>query len=137
MNGGDIDRDAVIESFSKIKQDIETLNSELIELKRNHLNSDLNTDLIKQIVKETVKSMNQRNNNMMNRINKKRKGLIINRIKSLAAQKNLSLSDIKDILVDQEFLCSKATFYRYVDKMKKKGFIDFVSINESVVVITL
>ena len=37
--------------------------------------------------------------------------------------------------MDQEGLCSKATFYRYIEKMKKKGMIDFMKIDDIEVVV--
>lgn len=132
MNGGDLDRDALKESFSRIKYDIEKLNMELLTLKEKQ-NQKIDKELIVHIVKETLKNLNHRNS-FMHRINKNRKSIILNRIKTLASQKNLSLSDLKDIVVDQEILCSKATFYRYIDKMKKRGLIDYLSIDDMVIV---
>lgn len=132
MNGGDLDRDALKESFSRIKHDIEKLNMEILALKEKQ-NQKIDKELIVHIVKETLKNLNHRNS-FMHRINKNRKSIILNRIKTLASQKNLSLSDLKDIVVDQEVLCSKATFYRYIDKMKKKGLIDYLSIDDMVIV---
>ena len=125
MDGGD--KEALKESFSRIKQDIDFLNMEIQALKREK--QVLDKELITQIVKETIKNLTPRNS-FMQRINKNRKSIILNRIKSLAAQKNLSLSDMRDVIVDQESLCSKATFYRYIDKMKKKGLIDYITIDD-------
>ena len=134
MNGGEIDGEVLKESFSRIKQDIEKLNLEILSLKKEKQVVD--RELIVQIVKETLKNINPRNS-FMYRINKNRKSIIFNRIKSLAAQKNLSLSDMKDIIVDQESLCSKATFYRYIDKMKKKGMIDYITIDDIIIVASI
>jgi hypothetical protein len=153
-SGGDIDRTALIESFTRIKQDIARLNSELLELKIEHKkileeNLDLkkkNTgkldrETISQIVKETMDKLQKRktgmSDNLVKKINKNRKSLLKNRIQMLAEQKKLSVSEIKDILVDHEGLCSKATFYRYIEKMKEKGLIDLITINDSEVVVRL
>jgi hypothetical protein len=153
-SGGDIDRNALIESFTRIKQDIARLNSELLELKVEHKkileeNLDLkkkNTgkldrELISQIIKETMDKLQKRKtgvtDNLVKKINKNRKSILKNRIQMLAEQKKLSVSEIKDVLVDHEGLCSKATFYRYIEKMKDKGLIDLVKINDSEVVVRL
>ena len=154
VSGGDIDKVALLESFSKIKEDILRLNQELYSLKQEHkltLEENLNLkktvsakimddDDIARIVQETMKQMQRKTKNsfsesMAQKLNKKRKNILKNRIEILAEQKNLSLPEIKEILVDQEGLCSKATFYRYIEKMKKKGMIDFMKIDDIEVVV--
>jgi regulator of replication initiation timing len=151
MNGGDIDRNALVESFARIKEDIARLNSELYDLKLEHkkvLEENLklkqvivsdNTpskEIIGQIVAETLKKVGKEKSPdaFIAKLNKKRKIIIQNRIHMLAGQ-NLPLPEIKDIIVEQEGLCSKATFYRYVEKLKKKGMIDIVKINDSEVAV--
>jgi Arc/MetJ family transcription regulator len=133
------------------------LNSELLELKAEHKkileenialkkrpsekNIKIDRELIAQIVKETVDKLQKRkpavNDRLIKKINKNRKSILKNRIQMLAEQKKLSVSEIKDVLVDHEGLCSKATFYRYIEKMKEKGLIDLVKINDSEVVVRL
>ncbi|MEM3373650.1 MAG: hypothetical protein QXE31_00365 [Candidatus Woesearchaeota archaeon] len=194
MVGGEIDRNALIESFARIKEDITKLRLEIENLKKENYilkeklsekvsqeekilkkinNNDaifinnheilsenkenfsnqiennkimsnnpnkyneLNLEVIKIIVKEAVESAlkkEKKNNKFIEKINKKRKNIIINRILSLAEKKNYSTSDIKEIIVDQENLCSKATFYRYIEKLKKKQLIDFIKIDEEEIV---
>jgi hypothetical protein len=153
VTGGDIDRNVLLESFSRIKEDIAKLNSELYSLKLEHKKvmeenlelrkktgeTGLDKETVKDIISETIKSFqgntkNRINDALLKKLNKKRKIIIKNRIHLLAEQKNLSLPEIKEILVDEEGLCSKATFYRYIELMKKKGLIDFVKINDIEVV---
>ena len=138
MNGGDISRDLLQDSFLRVKADIEKLNNEILllkkeqkdlmqenfELKKQLNNNGMDKEIITQIVKETLKNVqpkNKANNTLLKKFNKKRRVITLNRIQSLASDNKLSLSEIKEIIVENENLCSKATFYRYVDKLKKRG----------------
>ena len=137
--GGDIDRNAIAEAFSRIKGDIAQLSNEIYNLKLEQKKlleeKSIDTNLIKQIVKETLNAKNT--NYVMRKFNKKRKQVVITRIQNLASQKNLSLSDIKDIIVETEQLCSKATFYRYIELMKKRNLIDIAMINETEILVVI
>ena len=88
---------------------------------------------VSEIIKETVSSMQKAKkptDMLMKRINKKRKSIIQSRIYALSESRNHSLPEIKEIIVDNEGLCSKATFYRYIEKMKEKGMIDSLKIQD-------
>ena len=151
--GGDIDKNAVQEAFSRIKQDMAKLTQEMYELKleqkklleenlslKSQVNTPNNDIMIEQIVKETLKNIkpkNQTNDKLIKKFNKKRKALIVSRISSLANKKNLSLPEIKEIIVDNESLCSKATFYRYIEKLRNQRAIELIKINDMDVLITL
>ena len=153
--GGDIDRTALLESFARIKEDIARLSIEMSTLKVEHSklmteNHELKTKLsssqvgvdahtIRSIVKEAIESSQKpkQTDPLLRRLNKKRKGIIQNRIYGLADSKHHSLPDIKDVVVDQEGLCSKATFYRYIEKMKAKGLIDILTVQDTPVVVKL
>ena len=140
MVWGEIDRSAIAEAFAKIKEDIVRLNKEIYELKneqkKNIEKSNFDPELIKQIVKETLKNVPQRKESpLVRKINKKRKSLLTSRILSFAEKKNMTLSEIKDIIVDSENLCSKATFYRYMEKMKSRGVLEIAVIGEIQIVV--
>ena len=146
MVGGDIDSNAIQEAFSKIKNDMIKLNQEMYDMKleqkkllqenidlKQQLSGNDNSNMIEEVVKQTLKNIspkNSRNNQLIKRFNKKRKSIIVSRLTSLSMEKNLTLPEIKEIIVDNESLCSKATFYRYVSKLKSKGVIDIIKINE-------
>ncbi|MBT3464641.1 hypothetical protein HN789_00620 [archaeon] len=159
MPGGDIDKIAISEAFSKIKNDMLKLNEEMYEMKQeqkrllqenlklkqevvsnqlsnNTKGNNLDPMIISQIVKETLKQTPNKNS-FVKKINKKRKSILVARIRNLASQKNLTIPEIKDIVVDSEGLCSKATFYRYVDRLKIKGLIDIMRINETEVLVSI
>ena len=156
--GGEIDRAALVESFSRIKDDITYLKSEVDSLKKENRkileeNQELKKRLVEgkedrvgkeaisNIVAETVKnfqlSKKQASDPFLKKINKKKKTYITNRIQIIAEQKNHSLPQLKEIIVDQEGLCSKATFYRYIEKMRKKQLIDFVKIEDEEILVKI
>ena len=162
MVGGDIDKNAISEAFSKIKEDMLKLNQELYQMKseqkklieeninlrhqqsiqteqltnQNSSSNQIDPILLSQIVKETLKHAPKKDM-LVKRLNKKRKGMIRARISSLASQKNLGISEIKDIVVDNEGLCSKATFYRYITKLKSQGILSEMKINDVEVLVNI
>lgn len=154
MNGGDISRDLLQDSFSRVRADIEKLNNEILllkkeqkdlieenfELKKQVNNNGVDKEVITQIVKETLKNIqtkNKTNDNLIRKFNKKRRVITLNRIQTLASDNKLSLSEIKEIIVENENLCSKATFYRYVDKLKKRGNINLMNIDDDEIVVKI
>jgi hypothetical protein len=142
VSGGDIDRNALLESFSRIREDITRLNAEINLLKLKKPSSENNTltkEQIAEIVRETLSQVkkNSLSDSIVRKINKKRKSITLNRIIVLAEQKNLSVPQIKDAIVEEEGLCSKATFYRYIERLKEKGIISFVKIDDQEVVIKI
>jgi hypothetical protein len=155
--GGDIDSEAIKDAFSKIKEDMIKLNQELydlkleqkrlveenIQLKSNTIvnQSQYDPAVISAVVQETLKSVkiNSKNSNspIVKRFNKKRKTFTMSKIVNLASQKNLSVSEIKDIVVDTEGLCSKATFYRYLTKLKIRGTVDTIRLKEEEILVSV
>jgi hypothetical protein len=145
-----LDNNAIKGAFLKIKEDMTRLNQELYDLKSEQkrllkensmLKQQSNVDpmMISQIVRETIRNVQPKKNNdiFIKKINKKRKSLIKSRILQLASNKNLTTSEIKDIIVDQEGLCSKATFYRYITKLKSRNQIDQMLINDEEIMISI
>ena len=154
MNGGDISRDLIQDSFSRVKADIEKLNNEILllkkeqkdlmqenfELKKQVNNNGFDKELVTEIVKETLKNVqpkNKANNTLLKKFNKKRRVITLNRIQALASDNKLTISEIKEIIVENENLCSKATFYRYVEKLKKKGSINLMTIDDDEIVVKI
>jgi uncharacterized protein YutE (UPF0331/DUF86 family) len=153
-SGGEIDKIALRESFLRIKEDMLKLNSEIASLKSeqrklvdenfdlkrqfvlnsSQANPSLKIDDISKIVQETIKSLQKDKKpafeeTMIKKINKNRRSILQGRIENLAQEKRRTIPDIKEIIVEDENLCSKATFYRYIEKMKKNGIIDVLNIN--------
>jgi len=62
-----------------------------------------------------------------------RKDIIKKRILEMAETQRYSVSNMKDIIVDLERLCSKATFYRHITDLKNN--LEEISVNGKAVVI--
>jgi predicted RNase H-like nuclease (RuvC/YqgF family) len=113
-------------SFSNIRKDMDSLksdinknNSEIKELIQQ--NKELR-DLIKEL-KTEIKSLNIKKQDplqkeVLNKVKRNRKGLIKAKILEL---QNIGKStpEIKEIIVDKDDYCSKATFYRYISELKE------------------
>ena len=60
---------------------------------------------------------------MLNKFKRNKKRLIKNKIIDTIRSKILSIPEIKEIIVDQHKYCSKASFYRYIEELKRHDFI--------------
>lgn len=145
------------DSVMQLKEDVQALSQELFYLKREYrdllaenllLKRKVNTieasqptlgkEDIKGIISETVKAMRSQSpveEHFLKKINRNKRQLIKSRILELANFKNQSLPEVKETVVDQEHLCSKATFYRYAEKLKDQGLIDLVTLEEKSIVV--
>jgi len=87
----------------------------------------LREDLMK---KESLKD------ELMRKFNRNKKNIIKSKILDfIGGSRGISIPEVKDAVVDQMKYCSKATFYRYVDEMKKNGLLDFSNINNREIVV--
>jgi hypothetical protein len=115
-------------SFSRMKDDIH-YNREQVEM-LIELNRKLQEQLSKVVTDITaMKGAKGLESEFMRKYQKNKKGLIKQRILRLAAEGRYSVAQLKDLVVDEKKYCSKATFYRYVDSMKKHGRIEIIEIN--------
>ncbi len=129
--------------ITKELEELKKLNSELKKkLSKIEINSkkELNyKGLINKTVSKAMQKINSKNNKpkkrFEKRFEKKRKDLIKQKILELADIQELTISEIKDIIVDREGYCSKATFYRYIDRLQNKKKIDCVEINERKIIV--
>ena len=107
-------------SFDKIKEDI-TSNTEKIQELVNQ-NRELKGEIYE--LKDTIKKLNITHNkdllkeDMLSRIKRNRKGLVKAKIIELVQVERYSIPEIKEIVVDRDNYCSKATFYRYVNELR-------------------
>ena len=126
MLGQDSNKQLLQEAFAKIKEDIEFLKSEVKFLRQE--NQQLKDDnKLLQRLPQLLGSINQ-NQQPKKLPTKKNQKLLKQRILELATMKRYSLAEIKDIILEEE-LCSKATFYRYIEKLKTLGLLDSMRIN--------
>jgi predicted RNase H-like nuclease (RuvC/YqgF family) len=118
-------------SFSRMKEDIH-FNRQQVEdlLKANKM-------LLEQIesLKTEIKTMRDKpaglRSELMRGLSRNKKKIIKQRIISLIEQERYSIPELKEIVVDEKNYCSKASFYRYIEELKKLGNIAEVNINGS------
>jgi len=98
------------------QQMISQLQRENNELKQMLMNKQQSR---KDVLKTEVLSKFKRN----------KKRLIKNKILETIKFKQISIPEIKEIIVDQNQYCSKASFYRYIEELRQKDFIHITSSN--------
>ena len=145
------------DSFLKIKQDFDDINQKisvfdlrLSDIEGRKQSQEIEEDKIRKIVEETIKSLiasgkliqngtktSKSEERLIRKINRTKKYMIGNRIMALSKNKNMSLPEIRDILVHDEELCSRATFYRYFDKLLKSGKISIMKVNDNEIVVMM
>ena len=120
--GEDIDqlKQGLRNSFSNIKEDITSNTTKIKEL------VDQNKEL-KDTINELKRTINDLTNNqskdllkedMLTKIKRNRKEIVKAKILELVQTERYSIPEIKDIVVDRDNYCSKATFYRYISDIK-------------------
>ena len=90
-----------LEAF--LREQFANLNAELYELKHR--------------ISKLEKPEDRLKNEVITKFNRNKKNIIKQKIMDLMGK--LEIAEIKDIIVDQQKYCSKATFYRYVEDIKK------------------
>ena len=109
-------------SFNNIKEDI-TSNSNNIK-KLLEQNRELRNTI--KGLKDTIKNLanNQSKDllkeDMLTKIKRNRKEIVKAKILEFVQTERYSIPEIKDIVVDRDNYCSKATFYRYISDIKNK-----------------
>lgn len=124
-------------SFNNIKEDI-TSNSVKIQELINQ-NKGLKDEVCK--LRETIKQLTNNQSkdilkeDMLTKIKRNRKEIIKARILELVHTERYSIPEIKDIVVDRDNYCSKATFYRYIHDLK--GMIEEILIGDRQIVVPI
>jgi len=113
-------------SFQNIRQDMENLKQQLNN-NTNKINELTNQNLeLKQIIinlkQELIIAKNQPQKNklkteMLNKIKRNKKTIIKSKILELIETERYSIPEIKEIIVNRDDYCSKATFYRYIKEL--------------------
>ena len=121
-----IDEKKLAEAFEKIKKDNEKIKEEIKNLKEENkaLSSEINS-LKKVPTKQPVFQKD-----LIKKINRHRKDIVKQKILDVIKTRHVSLIELKEIVVDREQYCSKASFYRYVEDLK-----DQVSTNRQKVLV--
>jgi predicted metal-dependent hydrolase len=117
-----------------IKQQIELSNRriELLEKQNNLLIQEIHA-LREDLSKKSAEPLKTE---IMRKFNRNKRNIIKSKIlEIIGSSRNISIPEVKESVVDQMRYCSKATFYRYIDEMKKNNLLDFPSINGKEIVI--
>ena len=109
-------------SFKNIKEDITSNSVKMQELIKQ--NEGLKNEVYQ--LRETIKQLTNDprkdilKEDMLTKIKRNRKEIMKARILELVHTERYSIPEIKDIVVDRDNYCSKATFYRYILELKKR-----------------
>ena len=130
------------ETSNSFREELDELSQKIIELSSKFASLGNNKPLdeagTRQLIKDEIKSLQsskasvQKQNiqeRMLKQFDKKRKDIIKHKILELSSQSQMTLPELKEIIVDQSGYCSKASFYRYIERMKLRSQIDFVELN--------
>ncbi len=72
---------------------------------------------------------------IMRRLKRNKKPVIKQKILNVISSGQYTLPEIKDIIVDENNYCSKASFYRYFEELKKRNLIDIIDINDVKIIV--
>ncbi len=148
---------SVREGFSRAKQDIEALRQENHELRaiimelKERMQEEQPTIVsepqpiqggdIKAAIKEALSEMGAYDrktvaiqDDSMSRFGLDKKAVIKAKILETIQHAPVLLPRLKEIVVDQNKYCSKASFYRYMDELKKEEKADLIMVNDRTLV---
>ncbi|MBI1970815.1 hypothetical protein HYS47_03640 [Candidatus Woesearchaeota archaeon] len=139
-----IDEKAIKDGFRRAKEDIQTNTDKIIELQQQIISLQNQLHAIQekvgrdnlpnssvtphqQDIKATIKSVldemtvRPRNISISNGLNKK--DIVKSKILETISDQQEPLPRLKEIIVDEQGFCSKASFYRYIEELKQDGKI--------------
>ncbi|HDP73961.1 MAG TPA: hypothetical protein ENN46_03350 [Candidatus Woesearchaeota archaeon] len=137
----EIFREKVKDGFAKIKADFEAKNKEIRKIKEDSLEAKKDYIKIKDLLLEIKKDLEEIKSNRPTSIvksqasknspeKKNSKILVLNRLFKLLSSGKTKTNELKNQLVNAEKLCSKATFYRYVDELIEKNKVAGIKTEE-------
>jgi hypothetical protein len=107
-------------TLSSLTSSITLHQSLILQLQRE--NQELKQQLSHVISKERIPK-DPLQAEVITKFKRNKRRLIKNKILETVKQKELSIPEIKEIVVDQYKYCSKASFYRYIEELKQHDFI--------------
>ncbi len=115
-------------SFSRMKFDIHSNQKKIDKL------LEINKQLQAQIKSLEAKisgleSHRGLKSELLRSFKRNKKQIIKQRILSLIKGRQMPVAELKEAIVDDKNYCSKATFYRYIDELKKAGIVNSISID--------
>jgi len=121
-----------------IKKELRSIKTRLRALKETikTMENNRNKEKVKEIKNITFKEEIKEKTELIPNEEKETKSVQINKkeeikitILKIIQEENLTGTEIKQKIVDHERICSKASFYRYIQELKKEGKIESLNIN--------
>ena len=129
------------ESFRRVREDFEKRDNELalIKTELNALKQQLIPKLLEtnQRILERLEELESRlpvkrdvlKEQLLQRYTRKRREIVMDKILEVVAYRELTLPELKTIIVDENSYCSRSSFYRYVDFLRRIKRIEVVEVN--------
>ena len=112
--------DAIARSFSNVRNDMEAMRRSILELrKENHF---LKAKL--EELENSRKSRAQKKDYVGIVSHKPVRNTIKDKMLDLIDSSAMTLSGLKEEIVDRQDLCSKATFYRYFEELRMDNLVE-------------
>ncbi len=136
--------DAIRESFLRVRQDkeaqdekIDKLSQELNELRKQVVDYmprllEQNNQILKRLEtleRHTTNPKDPLKEKLVKKYKKGKKVVIKQKILDIALEKEMSLAVVRDTIVIDLRYCSRATFYRYFEELKREDLLETISIN--------
>tara|TARA_Y100000034_G_scaffold39094_2_gene48177 strand:- start:17809 stop:18360 length:552 start_codon:yes stop_codon:yes gene_type:complete len=130
-----------------LNKNVELFTKELKNIKSllNHINSSLkNAQQQTQNMQIQPQQIHQQQfqqpntglrTEMIRRLKRNKKVVIKQKILSVISSGQYTLPEIKDVIVDENNYCSKASFYRYFEELKNRQFVEVIDINDIKIVV--
>ncbi|MCK5026747.1 MAG: hypothetical protein KAS15_09195, partial [Nanoarchaeota archaeon] len=108
-------------NFTRIQEDVDRNQKQIdiLIVENNKLRNTVST-LAQQLATQKEDKLKKE---VIHKFRRHKKEIIKNKIMESVRLKRVMLPELKEIIVDQMVYCSKATFYRYYDELRKEGTI--------------
>lgn len=112
-------------NFTRIQEDVDRNQKQIdiLIVENNKLRNTVST-LAQQLATQKEDKLKKE---VIHKFRRHKKEIIKNKIMETVRLKRVMLPELKEIIVDQMVYCSKATFYRYYDELRKEGTISILN----------
>ena len=132
--------DIIKESFQRVREDFEKKDREISELKKelHELKNEVLPVLLatnKQILgrlesmEESLRKKDPLKEQVIKKFPKRRKQVVLSKILEQVSLRESTVTELKDVMVDELNYCSRASFYRYLDYLKKLERVEIIKVN--------
>lgn len=121
------------DTIKRLENKIDNLTKENISLKSVPVESSLSKQEVLAMLNSLKSEMSSRKDpiktEFVKKIQRNKKSIIKQKILDLISFKQLTVPELKEIIVDQNEYCSKASFYRYYEELKNRNLINQIEVN--------